>query len=167
MSGAAGCRAEQVRDPVPDAVREVGGVLGEPVDYFGVVASVLAIESFDQSGDAFPRFRVTMRSESNRSAPWVNPEVRVRCDESDDRGEWYKGSTWESNGILPGGEVNEGQVIVGFPRKESADLYPVPTCTNAAIQVIGVDPLDRRRSVVGTYALDPTMVQQAIDAPQA
>jgi len=162
-----GCRADYDAEPPPDAVREITVKLGEPVDYFGITASVLAIEPFDQSADAFARFRVTMRSESNRPAPWVNPEVRVRCDESDDRGEWYKGSTWESNGILPGGEVNEGQVIVGFPRKENADLYPVPTCTNAAIQVVGVDPLDRRRSIIGSYPLDPAMVQQAIDAPQA
>lgn len=161
-----GCKAEYRSDPPLDATREVAGKIGEPVDYFGISATVLAIEPFDQTTDYFPRFRVTMRSESNRPAPWVNPEVRVHCDESDDRGEWYKGSTWESSGILPGGEVNEGQVIVGFPRKKGTEFYPVPTCTDAAIEVVGTDPLDRRRTLTATYPLDPVMVQQAIDAPR-
>lgn len=163
----AGCKAEYDPKPPVDAVRHLDGVVGTPVDYFGVTATVMAIEPFDQTNDAFPRFRVAMRTENTRPAPWVNPEVRVRCKESTDRGEWYKGSTWESAGILPGGTVNEGQVIVGFPRKSNTDLYPVPTCTDAAIVVTGTDPLDRRRSIVTAYALDPTVVQQAIDAPRA
>jgi len=127
---------------------------------------VLAIESFEQSADAFPRLRVTLRSESTLPAPWVNPDVRVHCEESADPGEWYTGSSWEANGILPGGDVNEGRLIVGFPRKEGAALYPVPTCTEAALEVIGTDPRDRRRKVVVTYALDPEVVQASIDAPR-
>jgi len=163
---AAGCKAELDVPPPVNATRHVDGVVGTAVDYFGVTATVLSIEPLDQANDAFPRFRVAMRSENKRPAPWVNPEVRVRCKESDDRGEWYKGSTWESSGILPGGTVNEGQVIVGFPRKKGTDLYPVPTCTDAAIVVTGADPLDRRRTIVTAYALDPAMVQEAIDSPR-
>ena len=160
------CTKEYHPPPPKDATKLVTAKLGESVDYFGVNTTVLAIEHFDQSADAFPRLRVTVRSESTLPAPWVNPDVRVRCDESDDPGEWYDGSTWEANGLLPGGDVNEGRVIVGFPRKQGADLYPVPTCTNAALEVIGADPHDRRRRVVARYPLDDQLVQRAIDAPR-
>ncbi len=166
LCAAAGCKAD-LDVPVPhDATRRVTGEIGVPVDYFGVHVTVLAIEAYDQTTDLFPRFRVSMRSENKRSAPWVNPAVRVSCAESDERGEWYKGSTWESDGILPRGAVNEGQVIVGFPRKKNTDLYPVATCTDAAIVVTGTDPLDRRRTLAAVYPLDPTMVRDAIDAPR-
>ena len=163
---AGGCTSEIARPPAPDDVVRQVGMLGTPVDYYGVDATVLGMEAYDQSADGFPRLRVTVRSQSHLDVPWENPAVVIRCDESSLPGDWYRGSTWEANGILPGGRIHEGQIIVGFPPKENADRYPVPTCTNGDVEVTGTDPLDRDRKTVTSYAIPPDMIRTAIDAPR-
>jgi hypothetical protein len=163
---AAGCTKEVPPPGSPGDVVRRTGTLGTPVDMFGVEATVIAMEPFDQSPDGFPRIRVTIRTQSHLEVPWENPDVSVRCEESEERGDWYSGSTWEANGILPGGRDLEGQIILGFPPKPDAERYPVPTCTDGAVVVVGTDPQHRERQVVVRYPIPDEMVQAAIDAPR-
>ena len=165
-AGAGGCTKEIPARSSPDDVVERSGTLGTPVDYFGIEATVLAVEPFDQSSDGFPRLRVTIRTQSHLKVPWENPAVVVRCDESPEAGDWYRGSTWETTGILIGGRVQEGQIILGFPPKADAARYPVPTCTNGVVEVTGTNPLDRDQKVVTRYSVPPEVVTTAIDAPR-
>jgi hypothetical protein len=165
---AGGCTSGQevpARTSPDDVVRQ-SGTLGTAVDYFGIDGTVFAIEPFDQSDDGFPRFRVTIRTRSHLDVPWENPDVAVRCDESPIPGDWHSGSTWEGNGIVPGGRTLEGQIILGFPPKEGAERYPVPTCTNGVVEVTGTDPLDRDRKIITSYPIAPEMIAAAIDAPR-
>jgi len=165
---AGGCSsAEEIpRKTSPkDVVRQVG-TLGEPVDYFGVDATVIGLEAFDQSAEGFPRLRATIRSENGLDVPSENPDVAMHCDESTEPGDWYRGSTWEANGIIGTGRVLEGQIILGFPPKEDALRYPVPTCTKGVVEVTGTDPLDRDRKIITSYDVPPEMIATAIDAPR-
>lgn len=166
VAAGSSCTKELPARTSPDDVVRENGALGTVVDYFGVDGTVFALEAFDQSVDGFPRLRVTIRTQSHLEVPWENPNVAMRCDESPDPGDWYSGSTWEANGILPGGRVHEGQIIVGFPPKAGAERYPVPTCTNGAVEVTGTDPLDRDQKIITSYAVPPEMLAEAIDAPR-
>jgi hypothetical protein len=164
---AAGCTKELPSRSSPGDVQRRVGSLGTPVNMFGVETTVIGMEPFEQSVDGFPRLRVTLRTRSRLEVPWENPQVSIRCQESDEPGEWYDGSTWESQGILPGGRVLEGQIILGFPPKPEAERYPVPTCTDAAVVVTGSDPQRRQRQVVASFPIPDEMVQAAIDAPRS
>jgi hypothetical protein len=164
---AGACSKELPAKSSPDDVVEQAGTIGNAVDYFEIEGTMLDMEAFDQSADGFPRLRVTMRTQNNLKVPWENPDVAIHCDESSSPGDWYDGSTWEANGILPGGRVHEGQIIVGFPPKDGASRYPVPTCTNAIVAVTGTDPLDRDRKIISNYSVPPEMVTEAIDAPRS
>jgi hypothetical protein len=163
---AGGCTKEIPPRAEPDAVTHRDGTVGTAVDYYGVDATVLGIETFDQSVDGFPRLRVTMRTRNRKKVPWENPLVAVRCDEARAAGDWYRGSTWEATGILPGGRILEGQIIVGFPAKDGAPRYPVPTCTDARVEVTGTNPQDRDEKIVTSYPVTPEVVSAAIDAPR-
>ena len=142
------------------------GKIGEQNDLYGIDTTVLRIEPFDQSPEGFPRLRVTVRSESTLAAPSENPDVQLRCKESTESGVWHLGSTWEPVGLLSAGTVSEGQVIVGFPHKAGAQRYPVPTCTDAHVDVVAQNPVDSSESVSVRYDVDADLIDQAIDAPR-
>ena len=150
---------------LPENPPEVRGTVGTPVDLFGVDFDVLSIAEFEQSPEAFPRLRMTIRTENTTEKSLRNPDVKLWCDEATEGGEWYMGSTWEANALLPPQEVNEGEIYVGFPRKPDADRYPVPTCTNPRVVVTATDTTDRRRQVA-TYRIDPDLIETAIAAPR-
>jgi hypothetical protein len=164
---AAGCSKEIPARPDPQAIQHRTAALGDRVDDFGIEVAVIAVAAYQQSDDGFPRVAVTMRSQSSLDAPWQNPDVTLRCEESSEPGEWYAESTWEPNGILPGGQINEGRLIVAFPPKPDADEYPVPTCTHPAIEVTGTDRRDRDRQIITRYPVPSSVIDQAIDAPRA
>jgi hypothetical protein len=152
--------AEDLPEP-----REQGGALGVGINHFGVDTNLLRIESFDQSVDAFPRLRVILRSENLTDQVMRNPAVELWCDESEDGGEWFLGSTWEAHALLPPAEVSEGEIIVGFPHKPESERYPVASCSNARVKVIGENTADRQQSVA-VYAVEPEVIDEAIDAPR-
>ena len=145
--------------------REQGGALGVGIDHFGVDVNVLRIESFDQSPDAFPRLRAIIRSENTSELMARNPAVELWCDESEEGGEWYLGSTWEAYALLPPAEVTEGEIIFGFPHKPESDRYSVASCSNARVKVIAEKTSDRQESIA-VYALEPEIIDEAIDAPR-
>ena len=78
LFGAAACTSTQevVADPLPEP-REQGGALGTPVDHWGTEVNLLNIEAFDQSVSAFPRLRVTVRSENVTDIMARNPRHRA------------------------------------------------------------------------------------------
>jgi hypothetical protein len=167
VAAVAGCSKEIPARPHSQDVVHRAAALGDRVDYFGIEVSVIAVAPYQQSDDGFPRVAVTLRSQSTLDAPWQNPDVTLRCEESSEPGDWYAGSTWEANGILPGGQVNEGRLIVAFPPKPDADEYPVPTCTDPAIEVTGSDRRNRDHQIITRYPVPATVIDQAIDAPRA
>ena len=105
-----------------------------------------------------------MRSENTTSRMLRNPDMELWCDEAEVGGEWFLGSTWEANGLVPGGGVSEGEIYLGFPPKPDADRYPVPTCTNARVKMISTDDGDRTEQIV-VYPVDSSVIDSAIDAP--
>ena len=136
-----GCTKEAPPDADVDAKPVVrDGVIGKSEDLFGVEVSVVRIEAFSQSPDAFPRLRVTMRSENRSAFEQQNPDVQLKCDESKEGGDWFLGSTWEPSGRLAKGVVNVGLVIIGFPHKPNNERYVVPNCTNAHVQLTASKP---------------------------
>jgi hypothetical protein len=166
VAAGAGCSKELPERPNPDDVVHRAAALGDAVDYFGIQVAVIAVAPYQQSDDGFPRVAVTLRSQSDLDVPWQNPDVALRCEESSEPGDWYAGSTWEANGILPGGQISEGQLIVAFPPKPDADHYPVPTCTDPAVEVTGPDRRNRDREIVTRYPVPAGVIDQAIDAPR-
>ncbi len=145
--------------PVP----AVAGVPGTPVRHDGMEFDLLSIRPFDQSPEAVPRLALVIRSD-NYGRQWIrNPEVTLRCDESSDPGDWFQGSTWESKGLVPTGEVREGRLLIGFPRKHDAPEYNVASCTNARVvaTMAGVDVPQ-----VVNYPVDDITIREAIRQPR-
>ena len=114
--------------------------VGESLMHGGVVFTVRDISSFDQSPDGVPRIAVMIRSENEATAARRNPDVRLSCAESDGTGDWYSGSTWEPNYLLPVNVVDEGVALVGFPKKPDGPQYPVASCSAARLVVTLGDP---------------------------
>lgn len=120
--------------PTTTVVPTVGST-GTDVTAAGVVATVVDIAPFDQSPVGVPRIAAVMRSENLTDHVTHNPDVTLRCDETSETGDWYRGSTWEPNTVLPVNVVSQGQVIIGFPPKSDNPEYPVVTCTGAALRM--------------------------------
>jgi hypothetical protein len=161
---AVGCTKDLAADSTKGDLQQVVGQIGRPVDDFGIETTVLRIDFHDQSDESFPRLSVTVRSVSKRPAPWQNPDMILRCDGSSDGVDWSDTSTWEPSGGLPPGQIAEGQVVLSFPAKQGATRYPVGSCHNARVVLIGADPTDRNRRIETSYAVPANIVTQAFDA---
>ena len=159
------CTKEAPPDPALTAGPTIrAGVIGKPEDLFGVKVSVVRIEAFSQSPESFPRLRVTMRSENQSEFDQQNPDVQLKCDESDKGGDWFLGSTWEPSGRLAKGVVNEGMVILGFPHKPSNPRYALPNCTNARVELTANEP-GTFASVVVAYPVGADIAADAERQP--
>lgn len=139
--------------------------LGADVTYGGVMATVIDITSFDQSPNGTPRVRVVMRVENLSDAAQRNPDVQLICDETTNTGDWFLGSTWEPNVVLPVNAVSQGEVIVGFPLKGDSPEYPVVTCSSAKVRVTLVDARSTGPKVVDV-PVDDTVIADAIRRPR-
>ena len=162
---AAGCSKEAPPDPAldPEPVHRDGSV-GRAEDLFGVSVEVMGVEEFTQSPDGFPRLAVSMRSHNTTLDRKRNPEVALHCKEAQKGGDWFSGSTWDVNGQLAPGAVDEGVLYVGFPHK-SEPRYPVARCTDARLLVTGTRTSDRAQIVVSVPVPAPT-ISKAIDQPR-
>lgn len=161
----AGCG--QPSDPElekPFAAETRTGVIGRTEDLFGVKFNMNDLTVFSQSPTAFPRLRLAVRSENTSGRDQQNPDVQLVCDESPQGGDWYSGSTWEPNGLLANGLVNQGEVIVGFPRKPQNPRYVVPDCTAAHVSVIATDPGNGGTLTVN-YPVGADLIAEAVRAP--
>lgn len=162
---AGGCTKE-TPDRSQGTVERRDGVYGTPIEAFGVSVNVLGVEPFEQSPAAFPRIRATVRSENTELVATENPSVRLRCEESEVPGDWFLGSTWEPEGFLAPGAVSEGRVVLAFPPRETGSRYPVPGCSDARLELIVRNRLDRRDQVIIGYRLEPGLIRDAILAPR-
>lgn len=143
---------------LPDKV----GELAVPVRHEGIEFDLLDIEPFEQSPQGVARLALTIRTD-NYSRSWLrNPEVALRCDESSDPSDWFRGSTWEAGALVPTGEARVGRLFVGFPRKHDAPNYNVVSCTNARLVVTMAGDVAQR--VI--YEVDPLMIRAAIRQPR-
>jgi hypothetical protein len=150
-------------NPLPTPT-EAQGELGKTISVMGVDITMMTVDPYTQTPTGFPRLVVAVRSENTTDRMLRNPQVELQCDEAADGGEWYNGSTWEADGLLPAGNVNEGQLYLGFPSKRGAPDYPVPTCTNPQIVMTLTNDATLQQHVI-TYPVDLTVIQQAIEAP--
>ncbi len=160
----ASCSKSLPQSDDPGTVVRQVGVIGVPVDDYGISVTVLHIDAGDQSPTGFPRVVVTIRSESKRTGPGDNPDVGLRCDEAPTEGDWFKTSTWQPNSVLPAGNVYEGQIVMGFPAKAGTSTYPVATCTNARVVVTAENPSNSQDQTVVSYPVDAATIAAAIDA---
>jgi hypothetical protein len=149
--------------PLPKATL-ARGELGQSVTVMGVKLTMMTVDPYTQNPKGFPRIVVAMRSENTTDRMLRNPDAELRCDEAPDGGEWYSGSTWEADGLLPAGNVNEGQLYLGFPAKSGTTDYPVPTCTNPQIVMTLTNDSTLQQHVV-KFPVDGNVVQQAIGEP--
>jgi len=162
---ASGCTKEQPGESTDARAPERRvGVIGRTESLFGVDVVVTDLTSFTQSPGSVPRLVLSIRSENRSGRDQQNPDVQLRCKESPEGGSWFSGSTWEPNGLLADGIVNEGQVIVGFPSKPENPRYVVPTCTTARVQVLATDS-DTGRRIALEYAVGADVVDAAVRAP--
>jgi hypothetical protein len=149
--------------PLP-APTLTSGRLGSTTSVMGVDLTVMTIDAYTQTPTGFPRLVLAVRSDNTTDKMLRNPDAELDCDEASQGGDWYNGSTWEANGLLPAGNVNEGQLYLGFPSKPSSTDYPVPTCTNPRIVMTFTDDETLQQHVV-KFPVDLTVVQEAIAAP--
>jgi hypothetical protein len=162
----AGCTKDAPSDPSldPAPVRREGAI-GRSEDLFGVALVVTGITEFSQSPKGFPRLAVALRSQNTTLRPGRNPVVQLHCHEAAAGGDWYAGSTWEANGYLDPGEVDEGVIYVGFPAKTSNPSYSVARCTDAEVVVTATRDSDRARIIV-SVPVPPPPIGKAIDQPR-
>lgn len=111
------------------------GAIGGDFTAYDVTVDVVSIDPFDQAPNGTSRIVAVVRSENLGGTARRNPDLRLVCDETSNTGDWYLGSTWEPNAILPVNAVAEGRVIIGFPLKGNSPEYPVVNCTSARLQV--------------------------------
>jgi hypothetical protein len=159
-----GCTKEIASHPNSTDVRRQIGVIGQPVDNFGIHVTVLRIDPDSQSSGRFPRLLISIRSESKRSAPWQNPDLTVRCDHAKESDDWFDTATGEPSAPLPADQVSEGQVEISFPSKLGADRYPVASCTNARVVLTSSDPVNRDRQIVTSYPVPTATVLASYNA---
>ena len=151
--------------PTTTTLPPEAGAFGDDVTYGGVVATVIEVRPFDQSPNGFPRISVVMRAENVSDTVQHNPDLDLICNESAKTGDWYLGSTWEPNAVLPVNAVTQGQVIVGFPTKSDNPEYPVVACSAPKLRltVSGV------RSAVPRVVLipvDDSVIAEALRRPR-
>ena len=146
------------------SVSHSDGTVGVQTNLFGIMATIVSIDPFSQSPGGFPRLRLTIRTENTISVPAENPDVALQCAESTTPGDWFLGSTWEANGLLGAGTVNEGQIVIGFPTKPGTTRYPVPACTHAVVLITGVNPRDRTQTAVVKFTVPSATIDAAISA---
>jgi hypothetical protein len=163
--GAAACTEEATDPSLDPAPVQRDGRIGQDEDLFGVVVQVLRIVDFTQSPAGFPRLAVTFRSENTTLTAARNPEVQLHCDEARKGGDWFAGSTWEANGYLAPGAIDEGVIYIGFPAKPSNSRYAVATCTHARVVVTGTRSADRAQVIV-SYPVSGATIAQAVDQPR-
>jgi hypothetical protein len=125
---------------------------------------MMSVDAYAQNPAGFPRLVVAMRSENTTDKMLRNPAAELQCDENTDGGDWFTGSTWEADGLLPAGNVNEGQLYLGFPPKPGASAYPVPTCTNPQIVLTLTNDSTRQQHLI-KFAVEPSVITDAIQAP--
>ncbi len=150
-------------DPLP-APTLTRGELGTTVPLMGVHVTMMTVDPYTQTPTGFPRLVVAVRSENTTDRMLRNPKTELQCEEGAGGGEWYNGSTWEADGLLPPGNVNEGQLYLGFPAKRGAPDYPVPTCTNPQIVMTLTNDSTLQQHVV-KFPVDLKVIQEAIQAP--
>ncbi len=162
---AAGCSEEAPPDPTldPEPVHREGAI-GQAEDLFGVEVEVMRIDEFSQSVDGFPRLAVSLRSHNSTLERRRNPFVELQCEEARKGGDWFAGSTWNVNGQLLPGAVEEGVLYVGFPHKEEP-RYPVARCTDPRLVITGVRSADRAKVVV-SVPVPAATISKAIDQPR-
>jgi len=151
--------------PTTTAPAPQAGVLGQDVTYGGVAVTVVSVAPFDQSPNGTPRIKAVMRSENVSDSAQKNPNLELICDETSNTGDWFLGSTWEPNVVLPVNVVAQGEVIVGFPLKGTNPEYPVVTCTSAKLRLSVVGAREDIPVVVD-YPVDASLIEQAIRRPR-
>jgi hypothetical protein len=166
--GAVGCsRTKATPDdaaPLP-APTVATGEIGQTTNLMGVDITLMSVDSYTQTPKGFPRLVLAVRSENTTDRALRNPQTELRCDESPDGGDWYNGSTWEADGLLPAGNVNEGQLYVGFPSKPGTrDNYAVAACTNPQVVMTLMEDSTLQQHIL-RFAVDPSVVAKAVDAP--
>jgi hypothetical protein len=166
---AIGCTSTQTKAtadaaaPLPRPTQTTGQ-LGTTISMMGVAITMMSVDAYTQNPSGFPRLVVAMRTENTTDRALRNPQAELQCDEGPDGGDWYTGSTWEADGILPAGNVNEGQLYLGFPAKQGASGYPVPTCTNPQIVMTLTDDSTRQQHLI-KFAVQPSVITDAIAEP--
>ena len=109
--------------------------ISEDIVKDGMEVTVLDISPFDQSPFQTPRINVIVRTENLSRVPQQNPDIELLCDETTNAGDWYLGSTFEPNALLPVNAVSEGETIIGFPLKGKNPEYSVVSCTTPRIRL--------------------------------
>jgi hypothetical protein len=150
-------------DPLP-APTQARGELGKTISMMGVDITMMTVDPYTQTPTGFPRLVLAVRSENTTDRMLRNPQAELRCDEAADGGNWYNGSTWEADGLLPAGNVNEGQLYLGFPAKRGSSDYPVPTCTNPQIVMTLTNDSTLQQHMI-KFPVDLSVIQEAIQAP--
>lgn len=141
------------------------GSLGTGIDHEGATVTVFAIRAFDQSVNRVARIEAVVRSENESDGIRRNPDLRLICDETENAGDWFLGSTWEPNAVLPVNAVAEGEVIIGFPAKGKTPEYSVVDCTNARLRVTVTSPRNPLPRVV-EIAIDASVIDEAARRPR-
>lgn len=151
--------------PTTTTIAPEFGAFGADVSYGGVLATVVDIAPFDQSVNGFPRVKVVMRTENVSDSVQHNPDIALLCDETANVGDWFLGSTWEPNVMLPVNAVSQGDVILGFPQKAENPEYPVVSCTRPMLRLT-VEGVRKDVAKVVLIPVDDAVIAEAIRRPR-
>jgi hypothetical protein len=140
--------------PTTTTIAPAPGTFGADVTYGGVTATVTSVDAFAQSPNAVPRVKVVMRAENLSRSVRRNPDLELLCSETTNVGDWFLGSTWEPNVVLPVNAITQGEVIIGFPHKGTNPEYPVVTCSSPQLRLtmLGATDEPTTSTVVGSGA---------------
>ena len=155
--------------PTTTTVAPTPGSFGEDISYGtdgGVTATVVDVQAFQQSPNGVPRISVVMRAENLSHSVQRNPDVELLCSETTNTGDWFLGSTWEPNVVLPVNAVTQGEVIIGFPLKGTNPEYPVVTCSAPMLRLTILDATGDLPPKVVTIPVDPAIITAAIREPR-
>jgi hypothetical protein len=125
--------------PTSSTIAPTAGSFGTDITYGGVTVTVSSVAAFAQSPNGVPRIEVVMRAENLSRSVRRNPDVQLLCSETTNTGDWFLGSTWEPNVVLPVNAISQGAVIIGFPLKGDNPEYPVVTCSAPQLRITMLD----------------------------
>ncbi len=102
------------------------GSIGESVELAdGLEMTVLSITPEAGEIEGPPRWEAMLRTENKTQDELSNPEIAIRCANTDEGGSWYAHSTFDMYASLPPGTYSEGTVVLGMPASEDSCEEPV------------------------------------------
>ena len=168
MWGLSGCVAKSdlpaAQAPTATAPEQFEIAAGVPFTKNDVEITITSTAAFSESPTGFPRLRLVLWARNQVDQSRSTPAVRIECEESNQTGDWYTGSTWEPGSKLEPLEQRFVQLLVGLPPKQDRPSYPVADCTNPRV-VFSFQQGNGSVLAVGSLPVERATIESALRQP--